>query len=317
MSIPQTTRQRVGLAFVPTADARAAVDLIVQAEAGGVEMIWTVMPALNLDTMTLFAAAAMRTERITFGTAIVPAFTRHPLGLVTQAMALEGLAPGRLRLGIGTAHARTMVDVFHLPFARPLAQLREYASIARGALHDGAVSFAGEFYQVDAKFATAPGTPILLSALRPPAFAAAGELGDGAITWLCPVDYLLKQAIPAMESGAAKIERTRPPLVAHALIAQMTDQAAVYAAAREQLAYYAAAPFYARMFADAGFPLGPNNALSDALVDALVISGDDEAIRFGMLARLDRGLDELVVSPLFGPDRAADFAGLIRIVGSQ
>ena len=312
--IDPSPRRRVGLAFVP-AGATHAVDLIVRAEAAGVETAWAVMPATGLDTPTLLAAAAVRTARIRLGTAIVPAFTRHPLALATQALALEGLAPGRLRLGVGTAHARTMAAVYHLPFDRPLAQLREYVQVLRPVLHDGTVSFAGDFYRVDAKLAAAPKTPVLVAALREPAFTLAGELSDGAISWLCPVEYLLAHAKPALVRGAEHANREAPPLVAHVPVAVGTDRAAVRAAAREQLGYYAAAPFYARMFADAGYPLAPDGGVTDELIDALVVSGDDGAIAAQLEERLDRGLDELLVSLIAGADRRADEDALLRILG--
>ncbi len=76
-------RARVGYGFVP-ADAKSALTTIQRAEAAGVETVWVVMRATGRDTPTLYAAAAMTTSRITLGTAIVPAFTRHPLALVTQ-----------------------------------------------------------------------------------------------------------------------------------------------------------------------------------------------------------------------------------------
>ena len=306
--------RRINLAF-SQAGAQHAVDLIVRAEEAGVDTAWAVMPAIALDTPTLFAAAAMRTERIRLGTAIVPAFTRHPLALAAQALALEGLAPGRLRLGIGTAHARTMVAVYHLPFDRPLAQLREYLQVLRPVLATGEVSFAGEFYQVDAKLSGAPGTPVPIAALREPAFELAGELSDGAISWLCPIDYLLEHATPALSRGADRVGRPTPPLLAHVPVVIGTDRDAVRAIAREQLAYYAAAPFYARMFADAGYPLGPNGEVTDALIDALVVSGDDQTIAGRLRERLERGPDELLVSLLPGPDRRADEDVLLRVLG--
>jgi F420-dependent oxidoreductase-like protein len=306
--------RRINLAFTQ-AGATHFVDLVARAEAAGLDTAWAVMPATALDTPTLFAAAAMRTERIRLGTAIVPAFTRHPLALATQALAIEGLAPGRLRLGIGTAHARTMVAVYHLPFDRPLAQLREYLRVLRPVLHDGEVHFAGDFYRVDARLAAAPRTPVLIAALRPPAFALASELSDGAISWLCPIEYLLAHAKPALAEGAARAGRPVPPLLAHVPVVIGTDRAAVRALAREQLAYYAAAPFYARMFADAGYPLGPDGEVTDALIDALVVSGDEAAIAAQLEERLARGLDELLVGLLPGPDRRADEDALLRILG--
>src|SRR5215217_809218 len=164
-----TVRERIGVGFRPD-NARQALDLIGRAEAAGVETIWTVMNAMGRDTATIFAAAAVQTERIKLGTAIVPAFTRHPIALATQAVALEDLAPGRIRLGIGTSHQRTMIPGYGLPFDRPLAQLREYLQVIRPALHEGKVSFSGEFYQSEATLPRATQTPIAISTLRENAF---------------------------------------------------------------------------------------------------------------------------------------------------
>ena len=302
---------RVGIAFVPESSAQA-LDLIGRAERAGIDTVWTVMPATGLDTPTLFAAALATTERVRLGTAIVPAFTRHPIMMATQALALEGLGPGRFRLGLGTSHARTMVDVYHLDFARPLSQLREYVSVLRPLLHEGESHFRGDFYAVDATMGRTAPTPVLVSALRAPAWELAGELTDGGISWLCPVDFLLRVAVPALATGADRAGRARPPLVAHVPVVARRDREEVRAIARQQLAYYAAAPFYARMFADAGFPLQVDGQVSDALVDDLVVSGSAAEIATGVRARLDRGLDEVLVSVLAGPDRRADEAALVE-----
>ncbi len=304
---------RIGFAFVPQTPTQA-VDLIGRADRAGVGTVWTVMGAVGLDTLTLFAAAAERTDRITFGTAIVPAFTRHPLGLVTQVVALEGLAPGRLRLGIGTAHARTMVDVFHLDFARPLARLREYVEILRPTLQRGEAHVHGEYYQADVVIPNAPGTPVLVSALRAPAYELAGELTDGAISWLCPPAYLHRVALPALAAGAAEAGRERPPLVAHVPVALSADRAAVYAAAKEQLAGYASAPFYARMFADAGHPLEADGRIADGLLDALLVHGAPDEIARGLRQRLAGGLDEIMVSLLPMANRALEEDALLELL---
>src|SRR4051794_23471417 len=93
---------KIGFGFTP-GNARAALETIEQAEAAGVDTVWTVMGAIRRDTLTLYAAAAVQTSTIRLGTSIVPAFTRHPLAMASQVLTLEDLAPGRLRLGIGTA----------------------------------------------------------------------------------------------------------------------------------------------------------------------------------------------------------------------
>jgi alkanesulfonate monooxygenase SsuD/methylene tetrahydromethanopterin reductase-like flavin-dependent oxidoreductase (luciferase family) len=305
---------RIGFAFVPQTPTQA-VDLIGRADRAGVETVWTVMGAVGIDTLTLFAAAAGRPTASASAPPSSPPSPATPLALVTQAVALEGLAPGRLRLGIGTAHARTMVDVFGFDFSRPLAQLREYVGIVRPLLHTGAVDLEGAFYTArNVAIANAPGTPVLVSALRAPAFELAGELTDGAISWLCPPAYLQRVALPALAAGAARANRERPPLVAHVPVALSADRAAVYAAAKEHLASYAAAPFYARMFADAGHPLAADGAIPDGLLDALLVHGTPDEIVRGLRRRLAGGLDEVMVSLLPLTNRTLEEDALLELV---
>jgi alkanesulfonate monooxygenase SsuD/methylene tetrahydromethanopterin reductase-like flavin-dependent oxidoreductase (luciferase family) len=310
----QNYRERVGIAFFPRGSTEA-VDLFVRAEQAGVVSGWMVMPATSLDTLTLLAAAAVKTKEICLGTSIVPAFTRHPLAFVTQAMALEGLAPGRFDLGIGSAHARTMVDVFHLDFDRPLARLVEYLKVVQPALKTGSVHFDGDFYRADATFPHAPGTPVPIAALRAPAFRAAGRLADGAMTWNCPTSYVQNVALPALQEGADSAGRERPRLMVHVPVLVTTDREEVHRRAGEQLRYYAAAPFYARMFADAGYPMQADGSVSPELIDELIVSGTPEDIADQLRQRLDLGFDVLMVNPLRTDDDRAHEDQVLEILG--
>jgi alkanesulfonate monooxygenase SsuD/methylene tetrahydromethanopterin reductase-like flavin-dependent oxidoreductase (luciferase family) len=310
-------RDKIGFGFRPT-DAASAVEKIVRADEAGFSTAWVVMPALNRDTPTLLAAAAMRTSAIRLGTSIVPAFTRHPLALVTQTHVLEDLAPRRIRLGVGTSHQRTMIAAYRFEFAQPLAQLREYIEVLRPALHEGSVDFEGEFYQAKATFPLAPRTPVLMSALRETAFELAGELTDGAISWITPADYLASTSRLALERGAKAAGRPTPPLIAHTFISARTDRDEVRKAVRANLKYYVEAPFYQRMFAAAGYPLGPGNAISDAAIDALTISGESSELIEGMHKRLASGIDELLIDVVpIGDDQTAEEDAVFAVVSSQ
>jgi Luciferase-like monooxygenase len=96
-------RERVGL-IVNGSNAAAAVKSIVVAEDAGVRRIWMAQPPNMPDALITFAAAAAKTSTINLGTSIVPTYTRHPLVLAQQALALQDLAPHRLRLGVGPSH---------------------------------------------------------------------------------------------------------------------------------------------------------------------------------------------------------------------
>ncbi len=99
--------ERIGLSIIAT-NAADAVNRIVEAERAGLRQVWLAQGgSRGTDTLTVVAMAAARTTHIRLGTAIVPTYPRHPLVMAQQALAIHDLAPGRLRLGIGPATARS------------------------------------------------------------------------------------------------------------------------------------------------------------------------------------------------------------------
>jgi alkanesulfonate monooxygenase SsuD/methylene tetrahydromethanopterin reductase-like flavin-dependent oxidoreductase (luciferase family) len=114
--------------------------------------------------------------------------------------------------------------------------------------------------------------------------------------------------------GAQNANRPTPPLVAHATVALSTDIEAVRAGARKAISGYVRLPFYANMFAAAGFPV-QDGKLSDALLDALVISGEAEAVTARLHELLDSGLDELLLTHVDMGDEAEERTSLFGLVG--
>jgi 5,10-methylenetetrahydromethanopterin reductase len=275
--------------------------LIERAEGAGVPTVWAVMPVTGYDTPSLFAAALARTERIVVGTAIVPAFTRHPVALLNQAATLEALAPGRLRLGVGTGNLVVTADAIGAPVSQPLARVREYVSILRAGLADGKVSYQGTFYSVEATFPAASSTPVVLAALGPKAFEAAGALADGAMSWYCPPAYLDDVARPALARGAASTGRpTVPPIVQQVAVAVTPDRAEAREWARPHLVGFVNSPVYANMFAGAGYPQPGDGVVTDDLLDALVICGSQESITEELARRA--AVDEVFATHIPGPN---------------
>jgi hypothetical protein len=84
--------------------------------------------------------------------------------------------------------------------------------------------------------------------------------------------------------------------VAHVPVALSEDRRAVLAAGPQILDFYAKIPFYATMFSNAGFSLTSDQAVPNALVDSLVISGDESIVSARLTELLAAGLDELMVS---------------------
>jgi hypothetical protein len=78
---------------------------------------------------------------------------------------------------------------------------------------------------------------------------------------------------------------------------------------------YAKFPFYAKMFSDACFPLTANQLLSDALVDNVIISGNEDIVAARLTELLISGLDELMVNPVPIRDAIDEMRWLMHLIG--
>jgi F420-dependent oxidoreductase-like protein len=305
-------RERVGVS-IQSPDVPSAISRIREAEDAGISQVW--MTSSVGDILTLFAAAATQTTRVRFGTSIVPVYPRHPLVMAQQAATIEALAPGRIRLGVGTSHRHLMENIYGLSMPSPLAYLREYVEVMRQGLWGGRVDHQGRFFKVNSSFLQMR-IPLLISALGEQAFRLAGEISDGAISWMCPVPYLLDKALPALQAGAKAKGRSAPPLVAHIPVALSTDVAAVQKAATPRVSFYTKAPFYAHMFAAAGFPIGEDGSGVDTLVKELVVAGNEAQVGQRLQELLASGLDELLLMQIPVADETREREQLLQVIAS-
>ena len=196
-----------------------------------------------------------------------------------EVQAVEQLrAPGRFRLGIGPAHRQGIESTFGLDFRAPLGHLREYLRIVKGVLHRGAIDLDGEYYAAQASIDEPVDVPVMASALRARSFQLCGAEADGAISWVCPHTYVRDVALPALRAGAQQAGRPTPPIIVHAPVCVDEDLDAVREGVRQRLGHFPSTPFYARMFAAAGFPGSTESGWTDEMLESVVISGDEAAV---------------------------------------
>ncbi len=110
----------------------------------------------NMDALELWSSLtwlADNTERIEFGPLVSPVSFRHPVVTAWQASAVDNLAGGRLRLGIGAGwqereHAAFGFDL--LDTGRRFARFEEGLEVVTRLLRNREpVSFDGEFYRLN------------------------------------------------------------------------------------------------------------------------------------------------------------------------
>src|SRR5438477_441200 len=150
----------------PGRDLATAVNLARRVEALGYDSAW-VTHGLGRDSFVVLAAYGAATTRLGLGNGVVPIYPRHPVAMAQAALTLSELSGGRFRLGIGVSHRASMETMLGLAVVEPLAVMREYVAVLRGALGAG-VDFSGKYYRVQWSLALPtrpPAPPIHLAAL--------------------------------------------------------------------------------------------------------------------------------------------------------
>ena len=285
------------------------------AEHLGIQAAWVPTDGARIDGITTLAAAAARTKDIMLGTAIVPTYPRHPLVMAQQVQVAAQLAPGRFRLGIGPSH-RPLMQQMGIDLRSPLGHLREYVRILKALLQEGKVDLDGEYYQAHETIPEPLDVPVMISALQKGSFALSGAEADGAITWICPHDYLRDVGLPAMTQGAEEAGRPVPPLIVHTPVCLHDNGDEARDAFREDHAGTLSLPFYQRMMEAAGYPEASKGTWSDAMIDGLLVCGDETRIGDRLRELLDMGAAEIMVTPvLAGNDKPAALDRTLKLVG--
>ena len=188
--------------------------------------------------------------------------------------------------------------------------------VLHSILIDGKVDHHGEFFNIGIEFPRTAQIPVLISTLGKKAFQLAGEIADGALSWMCPVPYLLHTGIPLLRKAATANGRSKPPpLVAHVPVAFSQDRDSVMVAGHKMFEMYSMFPFYVKMFADAGFPLTSDKKVTDDLVNNMIISGNEDTVATSLTKLLAAGLDELIVSLVPVVDEKYEQTQLMRLIG--
>ncbi|MFD7436413.1 LLM class flavin-dependent oxidoreductase [Streptomyces sp. NPDC059861] len=168
----------------------AQADFVVEAEKLGLDICW-VAEAWGSDAPSALGFYAARTERLLLGSGIMQVGTRTPVSLAQTAITLSNLSGGRFLLGLGPSGPQVMEGLHGVPFARPLARVRETVEIVRQAIAGGKIAHTGSEFQIPLPGGEAVPmrlsvraehpVPLYLAALSPAMLKLTGQVADG---WL-------------------------------------------------------------------------------------------------------------------------------------
>jgi F420-dependent oxidoreductase-like protein len=305
---------KLSLYIGETRDLERCLAAIVDAERRGLHAVW--LPGgLALDTLTVLALAAERTERIRLGAGIAYAWPRHPLVLAQQALTLAAASGDRFELGIGTGHRPMMEHAFGLPWEPPVGRMLEYGTILRDLLAHGRASHAGRHYRVEAtlRLAERPPVPLAVGTLGKRMCQAAGRFADAVMTWLAPASYLASVVLPAARSGAKNENRQAPRILAAVPAALASDRREPLEGLNAAFGGMARAPSYLAMLERAGLTRpADEGGWTEEMLHEVVAWGDESDIDARIRELADAGADEVVLWPFpVGDDPAGSLAATL------
>jgi probable F420-dependent oxidoreductase len=99
------------------------------------------------EAWATMAGLAAVTSRVTIGPLVACTAFHNPAILAKRADTIDEISGGRFVLGLGAGWNETEFRAFGVPFDHRITRFEEAFTIIRGLLRDGAVDFAGTYYE--------------------------------------------------------------------------------------------------------------------------------------------------------------------------
>jgi 5,10-methylenetetrahydromethanopterin reductase len=220
-----TAPPRTGVWVFPNQPASELVDVIVEAEALGIDEFWLGDEGPAREPITILGAAATRTGRIRLATGITNPYVRHPVITTSSMLTIHELSGGRAILGVGAGGHMSLAPL-GLTADKPLGAVADFITTARAVCEgEAAHGYEPPDYAITSALAGAP-MPLYVGARGERLNRLASEVADGAfvagmppfryddvIGWarsLRPIEIALCPSVAFTEDD---IERHRPEMI--------------------------------------------------------------------------------------------------------
>lgn len=271
---------------------------VAQTAAGqGFDSVW-IPQTFGPDILTAMAVVGSQVPEITFATAVVPTYPRHPQMLAQQALTTSAALNGRLVLGIGPSHKSVVEGSWNISFDKPIRHLREYLEILGPLLHEKSVRFSGETLTARADLEVkGPAPRLMMAALGPQLLKVTGRLADGTILWMTGPNTIANHSVPVITEAAEGAGRPKPEIVAGFPVCVTDGSQDQTQAARERaakaFAMYGTLPSYRAMLDREGYE-GPGD---------IAIIGGAEEVRDRIASLADCGVTTFAASEFGARDQ--------------
>jgi probable F420-dependent oxidoreductase len=231
-------------------------ELVRHAERAGFTDAWS-YETFQGDAFVPVAAAAVASEKMRLGTAIVPVFTRPAALIAISAASVQRLSGGRFILGVGISTPTIVEQWMGVPYKMPVTRLRETVEALRLAFTGQKVTMTGKTVHINGFRLSGPVTPpppIYVGAQGALMLRTAGEIGDGVI-----VNYITPETfgplLDHIHEGARSAGKPTAniDIACRILVAIDPEEEIVRENLRRELTAYVTVPQYNKFFREIGF----------------------------------------------------------------
>lgn len=189
-----------------------ALELAVEAERLGFDSVWCsehhfVDDSYLPSVLTLSAAIAARTERVTVGTALLLAPLHEPIRVAEDAAVVDLISGGRFVLGVGVGWREEEFEGLGISIAERASRLEDSVAVYRQAWRGDLVVGGERLRYPNVPVRPVParpgGPPIWIGGFAEPAIARAGRLADGFMAGDAMPSTLAEQVAIARGAHAA------------------------------------------------------------------------------------------------------------------
>lgn len=249
----------------------------------GFTMVWTPQLWREPDLLTVLALALHEVDGITVGTGVIPIQFRHPAVLAQQALTVNLISGGRLKLGIGLTHPMISEGMYGIPWKRHTQRLNEFLDGLLPLLHGEEAKATGDI-TTTCLAVDIPGAPppeVYMAALGPKMLDITARRTAGTMTWMTGPRTLANHVIPTLERCSKELGQ-RVEVVAGFPVCVTDQPAEARARAAQILQLYGLQPSYRAMLDREGW---------DDPADAAIV-GNEQQVAEQINALSSLGIEE-------------------------
>ncbi len=280
-----TARERLNTTgvwyFTDAMSSGEAADTAGRIESLGYSTLW-LPDTIGRDPFAHIAWLGSQTDTLQFATGIANIFHRHPGPMRQAANTIAEQTKGRFVLGLGVSHGPLVAGLRGLDYSRPLTTMRNYLATMATQPYSGLTSDQEPL--------------VLLAALGPKMLELAATDADGAHPYWTTPEHTARARDTIGPDALLCVEQK---------VVLCTDAEVAREVANQQIERYASLPNYRNNWKRLGFTDDEIEQRAHRFVDAVVVWGDEDAVRNGVQAHYDAGADHVCVQPV-NPSGGAD-----------